>query len=583
MPTGVYLGSLHLSDPKIGTPAAAAGYRVEMAAEGTDWGNPESTEIAIQSLLQDGDLVEHTRDGNRAQTLRLILTGTAAQLQLGEAALMAELYKRNTLTVPPLLAGGATSVFDVIMSSLEQIPDDLAEVQANQWHYSVRLVCHPHPRPATKTTVTALPAVGTTTTSIDNGSATTGWTGSHTVTSSGGMVRSTSGATDANQTLWLTRTIAAVDLSTQRYVTVDWSCPWRDVSVPATLLVDGVAQEKVGEVVLPSGLIRSQFLSADASATTFQFSCAAQHGVASAALELAIDQLSKTDVPPTQSSTNRQGMRYFTVGGSARTEGELNLYHASSALNHALIYTRTPDGSPYTPPLRQFRSSAGATTADAATISGTYENSISTTAFTATIPKLAVPDGTYILIAALKASGAGTTTLTMSAETKVSTFSLRNVASWTQDLTLSTSWEPFQLGPRFTLPQAGLSQESNASIVITIADAVGGITVNLDEAWLFNLDSGDLTWVNCFAAGFIGGYPAATRLWVLPPDVNTPYQRILRGTAADLSDSFAAEPISLGAHSLEPGEASAFIVTQGAQSPTLDVSYFKRYKHHVGA
>lgn len=156
MTVGLTLGSLDLMD-KAGTPFAVA-----TEAEGTEWGNPQPIEVAIRSLLQDGSIVAHEGDDNREVTLRVRITAPdSAALAQGEAALMAELYKRNDLTYTPSDGWSDPTVFDVVTSSLTHTMDDLGEVQGRRI-YSVRLVCLPFGRSETATTVTPTPtSIGT--------------------------------------------------------------------------------------------------------------------------------------------------------------------------------------------------------------------------------------------------------------------------------------------------------------------------------------------------------------------------------------------------------------------------------------
>jgi hypothetical protein len=99
-------------------------------------------------------------------------------LNAKEALLFAELEKPNTLTWTP--DNGPATVFVVVTSSLVQNDESfVGEVQGDPWRtYNVRLVCEAFTRSVSETVATALAADGTTTTLVNNGSATTNWTGS---------------------------------------------------------------------------------------------------------------------------------------------------------------------------------------------------------------------------------------------------------------------------------------------------------------------------------------------------------------------------------------------------------------------
>jgi hypothetical protein len=156
MTVGLVLGDLDLMDPE-GSPFA-----VETLAEGTDWGNPQPIEVAVRSLLQDGSIVVHQGDDNREVSLRVIISAPdSAALAEGEAALMAELYRANTLTYTPADGWGPPTVFSVVTSSLAHTMDDLGEVRGERT-WSVRLVCEPFGRSVNEVSVAPTPTtIGT--------------------------------------------------------------------------------------------------------------------------------------------------------------------------------------------------------------------------------------------------------------------------------------------------------------------------------------------------------------------------------------------------------------------------------------
>lgn len=289
----------------------------------------------------------------------------------------------------------------------------------------------------------------------------------------------------------------------------------------------------------------------------------------------------ETTTTPTGTSvgTARQHSYSFTVDGSARTEASLHV-GASASLVDTLIYTRP--GAQGMIPLRQYRTGGGATTADATLISGTYDQNIET-AFAASAPKTVVPDGTYILFARLRAaSGSGTTTITSTIGTKVSTYLTKSATSLSaSSVALDSNYRICQLGEAFRLPAAVVADESNTSIAVSIQDAASGITVRLDEAWLVEIESGALTWPDT-AAGIVG-QPLAQHVWVDPPSVDIQTGRLLRGAASDQSDAFGADAASLGIHYLEPGTNTAFVVTSGTTTAALTVTYWPRWHTHSAA
>lgn len=438
MSVSLVLGDLNLID-KDGSPFA-----VELLAEGTEWGNPLPEEVAIQSLLQDGDLVEHTRDGNREQALRIVIKASdSAALAEGEAALMAELYKRNTLTYTPADGWGPPTVFDVVTSSLQQIPDDLAEVRAGERHYSVRVISLPFGR--------------------------------------------------------------------------------------------------------------------------------------------SVDEVTFTPTP-TSVGTDRQRLHSVTVAGSARTDARITLQHASASLGEATIYTYDDDGVGYTPAMRPSLSSSGATTADAALVSGARNMLDTDVVYTPSYESM--PAGRYLLRARLRGSSAGTVSLSVTTGAKFGA-TVKSASSANVALTVATAWADFNLGlvklPSFDVGDPeGAAAAADVYISIVDNDSTG-IDVDIDELWAYNLDIGSLTQVTCGTFAPAAG-SHSNRLFLFPPTTATPRPRLLTGTAADMSDAYYGgfDVLAWGAHSLNPGVNKVFTVTTNTTAAVLAGGYWPRWHTHAG-
>ena len=429
MTAGFVLGSLDLMDTT-GSPFA-----VETMADGTDFGNPQPIEVAIRSLLQDGSATVHEGDDNRELPLRIKISASdSGGLAQGEEALMAELYRRNTLTYTPADGWGPPTVFDVVTSSLAFSTDDLAE-NRGEHYWLVRLVCLPFGR--SETAVTISPT-------------------------------------------------------------------------------------------------------------------------------------------PTTIGTARQTSYSFTVDGSARTEAAVHVGGgaSTSALDNTLFYTRP--GAQGMIPLRQYRTAGGATTTDAAMVSGAYDQNLETQ-FVADIPKANVPDGTYVLVARLRsASGSGSAVLTVDALTVIGS---TTVDTTTQAVTvpgLSTTYGLYQLGPAFQLPSALVVTEAGAYISVRIQDAASGLTVRMDEAWLIEVGSGCLSWPVLDVGGPV-------HVWAEPPSTSQPLRRVIAGVSADQSDAFGVADLSGGAHVLEPGANFGFVVTDGNTTSTMTLTVDKRWHTHAAS
>lgn len=289
----------------------------------------------------------------------------------------------------------------------------------------------------------------------------------------------------------------------------------------------------------------------------------------------SVDPITLTPTPVTI-GTARQKSYTFDVEGSARTEAALHVAGAA-ALGNTLIYTRP--GAPGMIPLRQHQT-GGTSVGDGTRVSGAYDSNIET-AFEATVPKADLPDGTYIILALLRAaSGSGSATITRTTGTQIGSTYIR--ASSSDSVTaadLTTDYALFQLGPAFQLPSAVVGSEADTEVFVSIADAVGGLTVRLDEAWLVEIETGALTW----PGGDLipPGLPAAEHYWIDPPSVERPYRRLLQGSESDQSDAFGADAHSWGAHVLAPGENYGLLVTDADTTSTLGVEFFPRWFTHA--
>lgn len=318
----------------------------------------------------------------------------------------------------------------------------------------------------------------------------------------------------------------------------------------------------------------------------FEVAGARQYTVTFRALPFArsVDEITLTPTP-TNIGTARQRSYSFTAEGSARTEAALHVSGSASGLGAStLVYTRP--GAAGAIPLRQHRSGGGATTADAALVSGTRDSDI-TTAFEATVPKTEVPDGDYLLFARLAcSSSSGNSTLTVTVGTDLAGYTPRSSRSWDVAATgLETAYRWFQISSVFSLPTTLIASEPDADVIVLIADAASGLTVRLDEAILFEVGTGALTWVNTgpMLSSIVDPPPDGKHVWVDPATVARPYRRLLRGAESDQTDAFAAEANAWASHVLEPGTNTALVVAEGDTSAALEVTFSPRWHTHAGS
>lgn len=172
------LGTLDL----MGAVNATYGYRIFALGDNFETGDPEAVIAQIQSQLQDGDLERIDRYGNRSATIPLMIDAPSSAtpgeaLAQGAAAIdMACTFDGwTTLTYTPALLGAQACVFEVTTATVSAAFDDVAETVAGQRFVTLTLHCRPFVRAATLTTIDAPATTGTTTTNVDSGSSTTGW------------------------------------------------------------------------------------------------------------------------------------------------------------------------------------------------------------------------------------------------------------------------------------------------------------------------------------------------------------------------------------------------------------------------
>lgn len=273
--------------------------------------------------------------------------------------------------------------------------------------------------------------------------------------------------------------------------------------------------------------------------------------------------------------TARQRRHTFDVGGSARTQAAIEL-SALKALGWTLVYTGYGKGKGAIP-LRPYLSSApAAAVTSAAMMSGAYNDSTSGT-LTYSLPAADVAPGTYLVMAMMKS------TATRTAESFfVGARSVVAGSGYTSDivggeqfnpyLDLGTAYKPTPLA-LLNLPPARLTG-STGTVQVYIQRVGTSIDWQVDEVWLFNVDTGALSVVDT----------RSQRLWLNPPTVEEPMPSIVAGNAADGSDSYnlyRTHVQAWGAHIFPPGRLILFTATAEANNVPATLRYFKRWHTHA--
>lgn len=582
-------------------------YIIETMAEGTDWGDADAIVAEIRAQILDGEVATVSSYENREATVRVRITGDDGDaLAQGEAALMAEVNRgRNTLAWVPKLAAAEPCVFDVVYSVLAFELEDLLETKRIQRIYVLTLACLPFPRTEKKVLIENLPVPTTSTgsgvapTNVDSGSSTTNWTGQDTavVTAetpswAGGntvVVGRRNGATACR----IYRSNVPAATGGRQFLRVTgwglWSAIGGKIYAQAALkwamgtgdpvYITPVAYTYKASsgffdalFYLPSGLTGNRLRIA--------MSYTGPHPANVHHSALAINGIDWVgDAPFT--STTRQMSRTLPVYGAARTEGELEV--RALAVDgvtpeqlgpHTLVYTRAA-GAGVQPPLRTWRTAGMTTTADAALVSGARE-ALAAVTLTYVVPADLVKPGTYQIVARARCSNTNAQTLTVTASTATTDASLlpTNTASISRTLnfTAASTWQFVSIG-EMTLPTVEAGHTA-ANLTLTIQSATANV-VDLDEAWIFNTDDGQLTLVDTSGSG-------VSMLRIAGATLDRPQPSVWVGTADGTAVVNAGVRVLWrGSHQFNPGDVEVFTVTTTTARARAALRYYPRAHTHL--
>lgn len=589
------------------TPEEPRDWKVETLADETNWGDADAVISEIRAQILDGEVATVSSYENREATVQVRVVGKDGDdLAQGEAALMAEVNRgRNTLAWAPKVTGAVPVIFDVVYSKMAFEFDEMLERKRIQRVFTLTLACLPFPRTEQKVLIESMPVPSTSTgsgvapTVVDSGTATTNWVGLTGVTltaetpswASGGTVVVARKAKAADCSIYRDNVPAATGgrqflrvtgwglwsaIGGKAYAQAAFRWAMGTSSITYLTPVSYTYKTSTGRFdalfYLPSGLTGNRFR------TTMTYTGPHPKNVHHSAF--AFDEVSWVgDAPFT--STTRQMSRTLPVYGSARTEGELELRALATdgttpeALGpHTLVYTRA-SGATIQPPLRTWRTNGMPVTADAALVSGAREALAGTTA-TFVIPADLVKPGTYQIVARLRCANTSAQTLTVTAATAATDATLMpaNTASISRTLnfTAASTWQFVSIG-ELTLPtvEAGTTP---ANLTLTIANNNANV-VDLDEAWIFNTDEGQLSLIDTSGSGVsMLRYAAAT--------LDRPQPSFWVGNAAGTSVVNAGQRVLWwGSHRLAPGAADVFTVTTTTARARVALRYFPRAHTHV--
>lgn len=587
------LGSLQLArGPASDTETAA--YEMYALADDATFGNPVPITTVIDSLLGDGQLVSIDRHGNREARFGIRVNATnGALLNAAEAALVAETEKPNTLTWVGPDGYTPTTVFDVVTSWAEQVMNSDDEVRTSR-KFVLNLTLYPHPRSAQSTTVPALgsgidPVDPPVRTVINTCSSLSGWSARAPL--AGKVDALALGTTptyiyqraDIGFDLYLKLDTGAVqDWTATPFVQLDWKpSETHDPAWPVGLYISGpslaergIAKISEGPSPLAPGWLRTTWQIPTENLTQVRYlkfnkpnelTTPTDGRWAFLATEVAV-----TNGGAANDGTSRQLSRSLSIGGTARAMGIIDIKH-TSALGDTLIWSGPPACA--VPALRRRRVDGAGELGDTSMVSGAYED-IGVTEWAAHVPLRAVPAGAYLVMARLLATDSnGEHDVEVRAQTRIDTSDTTQVAvgpvftiNATADLSTST-YRILPLGVMH-LPPAEVAAGSDGVVRVVLS----GVGVRLDEAWIFNITDGSLTFVSS----------ADKVLRITSPTLEDPRRRVWTGPS-DLALYDAGSKAAMrDEHLFTPGEWAAFTVTTGAQNAAVTVTYDKRWHSNAG-
>lgn len=541
---GYYYGSLCLSS----SPYA-------LLVDG-DSGAPEKILQSTAQQLQDGEIVTSPRSSNRSMTWQVLIEASDLQTMAEyEAALIAEAEReRNTWRIVAGDDVAPDTVFDTFSATARCVPHEEWEEPIPEGYrlWELTIPASPFGRSASTqvTSVVIATTAAPSTDTIDDCTSLTDWTGSPTPTlSSGGIqVYPPSGPYDSTIEMWAKRSGLSYSMATRRYLRVEYS----------GTRIGSVTWLANGDVVRPVGMGRVGFRWAlwfDLLGQTINSFEARTLGTysASARPNLTLWDLSASTQPVDAATTGRQGRRQIAVAGSMRTQGSLAIA-AARGLGTLLVYTRPVSDQPIAAPnLRPWRTGGSTVTTDPATVSG-GRNAMSTP-ITFALPVDAVSPGAHVLIARLRAGSTGSHDLTWKTRYSLGGPTVDVETGGISESFTDGVWRTVVLGHVTLPPHDG---GSIMQMIIQLSSA----TLELDELWAFNLDRGQLSWIECGEGAAASGY-ACSMAWLNAASLDRPAPSAWIGSNSDLSNStWAGEAMrSFGVHEFKPPTVDAFVAT----------------------
>lgn len=575
----ITLGDLRLM--QAGRPAVHDGFTLDVSKDGFTWGNPAVVISTLISELSDGDIVTQTRAGNREPVLYVrIEADTHAGLIAGDSALSAvvglpcELSWQNPDPLAPL------TVIDVVHSRMDHAWDDWDALNRRRvWIISMSALPWPRSADLVVTPAVATPVAAPTV--VNNGSATTGWTSSNgTLTVVSGAVVTTydpSIGTDFSGTDLVLA--GAIDTSVQKYIAVDWKT---SLAVYQALWLNSDPFNQPTEVrrepAPTATFTRSWYKVPDATASLSSLKFVVIHAKSTGSATLSIDQVVKAETLPVI-GTARQLARTIDPGGNVTAEGTVIVQHATTGLRQTIVFSHPTQGG-YSPPLRQWRVAGSTPTTDVNSVSG-FRNTLDTV-ISFCIPTASIPRGDVHLWGRILRPTAGAGTILGAA------YSAAATGAYVGDS------QPFRVDRTFPADEWVLVPLARLTLPTSEIGPVGFVQIDmnatglqLDEAWLFAMDKGRLTILDCGAGTPTIG-TISNRLRIEAPSLAEPFGGILVGVAADWSNAHtpAASTVLCDqtGHRFDLDDGSMIHVVTSGPSTEASVSFehYPRWRAEAG-
>lgn len=301
----------------------------------------------------------------------------------------------------------------------------------------------------------------------------------------------------------------------------------------------------------------------------FEAGVSAAGGTNVPTVTFAVAQIERTDTI-VSTSTTRQRSRTASVAGSAPTQAAIRLFDATPAALGTEILVHTSRNIDWSPDLRRWLVSGGATS-DTAMVSGA-RNTLGT-AMEFEFPASLLTQGTYALMARLSVVTAGGD-LTWSARivsaAGATTVGSSITVSGTVTLAVTSGYQVVNLG---ALPLPPVAVEADQKIELTLT---GTANMSIDEAWLFGLDDGVLTWVT--------DTDSLSWIEIRSPELGAARPSVYGGTGAKGANAVCIDwkCKSFGTHRFDPGLMQVYTIASTSLVAQSELESYPRYHSHVG-